>query len=61
MNKSEIAKELGVSRAYVTMISNGNRPLTNKLDRKLKRIGVNLEGQTINPKSCLSANSSTPP
>jgi len=41
MNKSEIAKILGVSRAYITMIGNGKRKLTKELQSKLEMMFVN--------------------
>ena len=35
MNKAEIARELGVSRAYVTMLSKGERQPSKKLQKKI--------------------------
>lgn len=41
MNKAQLAKELGVSRAYVTMLSNGKREPSRAIVNKLKALGVN--------------------
>jgi len=43
MTKSELAERLGVSRAYITMLSNGKRKITNELTAKIQMMLVNNE------------------
>ena len=59
MTKAEIAKQLGVSRAYITMLEQGKRKPSRKLTRKLNKLTIPLPDGY--PKSCSSANSDTPP
>ena len=59
MNKAELARELGVSRAYITMLEQGKRKPSRKLTRKLNKLTIPLPDSY--PKSCSSANSDTPP
>ena len=51
MSKSELAAELGVSRAYISMIASGKRKPSQEFVNKLERVAVNelnVEG-TSNP------------
>jgi len=61
ITKSAIAKELGVSRAYITMLCNGKRKASDDLILKIKGLTVNKKLRTSVPKSCSSANSDTSP
>ncbi len=61
ITKAEIARQLGVSRAYVTMLTNGKRKASDDLILKIKELTVNKQLRTSVPKSCSSANSDTPP
>ena len=84
ITRSELARQLGVSRTYVTLIAQGKRKPGQHLADKLNRIMLahdlpldmgnvlanvlvgkaGLEPARLaahDPKSCLSANSSTPP
>ncbi len=61
MSKSEVARQLGVSRAYVTMLSQGKRRLSEALQYKLGRVfytqkvrGSSALSPTINIKDSLS-------
>ena len=61
ITKAEIARQLGVSRAYVTMLCNGKRKASDDLTLKIKGLAVNKRLQNSDPKSCSSANSDTSP
>lgn len=41
-NQYALAKELGVSKTYISMILNGQRPITKKLYDKFLKIGIKL-------------------
>jgi transcriptional regulator with XRE-family HTH domain len=43
MNKSEIARRLGVSKSYITMIAKGERKLSSKLAHKVHKLGLDFE------------------
>mgnify|MGYP001122431904 CR=1 FL=1 len=54
MTKAELARKLGVSRAYVTMLSNGTRKPSRKIVNKLKETGLTVNKiksdlRTFNP------------
>ncbi len=38
MNKSEIARELGVTRSYITMLAKGDRQPSKSLQKKIKML-----------------------
>ena len=38
MKKAEIARELGVSRAYITMLAKGERKPSKRLQQKINRL-----------------------
>jgi len=40
MTKAELARQLGVSRAYITMLVNRKRKPTTEIVNKLKRLAV---------------------
>ena len=40
---SEIAEKLGVSKAYISKVVNGDKQVTKKFFDKLKQIGINME------------------
>ena len=61
INKAQLARELGVSRAYITMIANGKRKPSRNLIGRIGSLDVNKQHQILNPKSCSSASSDTPP
>ena len=61
ITKAEIARQLGVSRAYVTMICNGKRKASDDVILKIKGLSVNKRLRNYSPKSCSSANSDTSP
>jgi transcriptional regulator with XRE-family HTH domain len=61
ITKAEIARQLGVSRAYVTMLCNGKKKASDDLILKIKGLAVNKHFHNSNPKSCSSANSDTSP
>jgi transcriptional regulator with XRE-family HTH domain len=61
ITKAEIARQLGVSRAYVSMLCNGKRKASDDLILRIKSLAVNKRLRNSNPKSCSSANSDTPP
>ena len=66
MKQIELARELGVSKAYISMVMRGKKKPSKQITTQLKRMGivvnslVNFEAKS-NPKSCSSANSDTPP
>jgi len=35
MTQTELARRLGVTRSYISMLENGERPLTNELRQKI--------------------------
>ena len=54
MTKAELARKLGVSRAYVTMLSNGIRKPSHNIVNKLNELGLTVnkiesESRTFNP------------
>ena len=86
LSKSEIARLLGISRTYVTLLAQGKRQPSQQLANRISQLQLTGEfslGQVPSnvpahplvgkrgleprrlaahdPKSCLSANSSTPP
>ena len=64
MTKAELARELGVSRSYITMIQQGKRQPSKKMQKRLYNLtNVRSLPDTVllGPKSCSSANSDTPP
>jgi DNA-binding XRE family transcriptional regulator len=48
MTQVEIAKELGVSRTYVTMLMNGKRKPSKAIVNKMKLMDVNIPKLNIN-------------
>ena len=61
MSKSEVARQLGVARAYVTMLSQGKRTTTKALQNKVNKVlytqevrGSSPLSPTINIKDSLS-------
>ena len=51
MSKSEVARQLGVSRAYVTMLSQGKRTPSKALQNKLARALYTQEVRGSSPLS----------
>ncbi|MFC1987175.1 helix-turn-helix domain-containing protein [Chloroflexota bacterium] len=45
ISKAELARHIGVSRAYVTMLFNGKRSPTEEIVNKLHALGVTLNQQ----------------
>jgi hypothetical protein len=69
---AEIARQLGCSKAYVSMVMSGKRRPSKSVALKLRGLGISVESSGMvnsvnfqsrfnNPKSCLSASSSTSP
>ena len=42
ISQNEFAQQLGISRAYLSDILNGNRTLTGKLMQKMRNLGVEI-------------------
>jgi transcriptional regulator with XRE-family HTH domain len=61
ISKAELASQLGVSRAYVTMLCSGRRKWTDELTNKLNGLKVASHILAYDPKSCSSASSDTSP
>jgi len=40
MNKAELARQLGVSRAYVTMLAKGKRQPSKRLSNRIKKFTI---------------------
>jgi transcriptional regulator with XRE-family HTH domain len=38
MNKAELARQLGISRAYATMLANGDRQPSKRLHKKIEKL-----------------------
>ena len=57
MNKSQLAKKLGVSRTYITLLAQGKRQPSQQIVNKLSQLGVSNLGQLSNNNSQLSSNS----
>jgi len=51
ITKAELARQLGVSRAYITMIANGKRKPSQDIVNRLQGLGVNKlnVNRTSNP------------
>ena len=48
ITKAQLAKELGVSRAYITMVANGKRKPSQNFVNKLNRLNVNISYLNMN-------------
>jgi transcriptional regulator with XRE-family HTH domain len=48
ITKAQLARELGVSRAYITMIANGKRKPSQKFVNKINRLNVNTSYLNLN-------------
>ena len=46
MKQVELAQQLGVSKAYISMVVSGKKQPSKRIAQRLKRLGVNL--QTVN-------------
>jgi transcriptional regulator with XRE-family HTH domain len=53
ITKAELARQLGVSRAYITMLCNGKRMPSKEIVNKLHMLGVNNQIQKWDLKSAL--------
>ena len=51
LSKAELAREIGVSRAYVTMLANGKRKPSQEVVNKLHSLGVNISDMNADFKS----------
>ena len=60
MTQAELARELGVSRAYISMVLSGRKQPSKRMAERLTEL-VNSEANPVDPKSCSSASSDTPP
>ena len=63
MNQAELARDLGVSRAYVSMILSGKKKPSKRVAEKLRLVNTEgyAEANLADPKSCSSASSDTSP
>ena len=63
MKQIELAKELNVSKAYISMVLSGKKQPSQRVAEKLKEVNllVNSERKIDYPKSCSSASSDTSP
>jgi transcriptional regulator with XRE-family HTH domain len=48
MKQADVARELGISRAYVTMLKNGERRPSKRLQRKIEKLTANRSLSSIN-------------
>ena len=58
MNKSQLAKKLGVSRTYITLLTQGKRQPSQQIANKLSQLGVGNLGQLGGNNSQVSNNNS---
>ncbi len=63
MKQAELARELNVSKAYISMVLSGKKKPSQRVAERLKKVNflVNSEAKKGNPKSCSSASSDTSP
>ena len=45
ISQNEFAQQLGISRAYLSEILNGNRTLPSGLMQKMRNLGVEMQGE----------------
>ena len=55
MTKEELARHLGISRAYVTMLANGKRRPTQKIVNKIKELAVDNPNYNISSLTLVSS------
>jgi transcriptional regulator with XRE-family HTH domain len=55
MTKAELARHLGISRAYVTTLANGKRRPTHKIINKLRELAVTNANYTISSLTLVSS------
>jgi transcriptional regulator with XRE-family HTH domain len=55
MTKAELARHLGISRAYVTMLANGVRGPTQKIVNKIKELAVDNPNYNISSLTLVSS------
>jgi transcriptional regulator with XRE-family HTH domain len=55
ITKAELARQLGVSRAYVTMLANGRRKSSQKIVGKLRELAVNNPNYNISSLTLVSS------
>jgi len=46
MNQTEIAKQLRVSKAYISMVINGKKKPSKMVSEELTRLGVNFQAKS---------------
>ena len=46
LNQAQIAKELGVSKAYISMVMSGKKKPSARVTQELTRLGVNFEANS---------------
>ena len=55
MNKAELARQLGVSRAYVTMLASGKRKPSQEIVNKIRELAVNNSNYSISSLTLVSS------
>jgi transcriptional regulator with XRE-family HTH domain len=55
MTKAQLARQLGVSRAYVTMLANGKRKPSQKIVNKIRELAVNNSNYNISSLTLVSS------
>jgi len=48
MKQCEIAKELGVSKAYISMVMRGKKKASKQIAARLRRIGIEVNSEAKN-------------
>jgi transcriptional regulator with XRE-family HTH domain len=63
MKQAELARELGVSKAYISMVLRGKKKPSKRIAEKLPKAHLlpASEARRHDPKSCSSASSDTSP
>ncbi len=60
ITKAEIARQLGVSKAYISMIMGGKKKPSQDMMRKLHQLGVNLESVNLEAKNQILSHARLP-
>ena len=46
LNQTQVARELGVSKAYISMVMSGKKKPSGRVEEELTRLGVNFEADS---------------
>jgi len=60
MKQTELAQQLGVSRAYISMVMNGKKPLSKRIADSLNKLGVNHETVNFEAKKSILSHARLP-